>query len=272
MGAIGRLGRLYSDFYIRRKVPSIVYSMERTASVSLYQSLLACGELAVATHYVEPAAMVDGRMSRTAIWAARKVLGHSRPHRVISLVRNPFDHMLSMFARASHDRAVLASAQGEASIGDLTRPFVEEFLGKREYMRQLEWFDGPYKSQLGLDVYAHPFDKARGFGRFSHDSCDALVVRTELKDAEKSAVVGEFLGRPEFRMVDVVPVKRARTEAAGMPGEKSAYGASYKALKQGVEIPREHVERIRESRYARHFFTDEELDASIRRVTGREPK
>lgn len=269
MGAVARLGRLYADFYLKRKVPAIVYSMERTGSVSLYQSLLACGELAIATHYVDPEAMRDGRMSRSASWAVRHVVGRPRRYRVISLVRNPLDHMLSMFARASHDKAVLASAQGEASIGDLTRPFVEEFLGKREYMRQLEWFDGPYKSQLGLDVYAHAFDKSRGFGRFSHGSCDVLVVRTELKDSDKSAVLADFLEAPTFQMVEVVPIKRARTEAAGLPGEKSPYAESYKALKQGVEVPAEHIDRIRQSSYARHFFTDQELDASVSRIAGR---
>lgn len=261
MGAIRRLASLTTDFYIRRRTPTIVYSLERTGSTTLYESLRQHGEMVIVTHYMAADPNGEHRLSGSARWVLRHVIGKRRKFRVITLVRDPIDNMLSTFARFSHDRVVRETGNPAAMVGDIASRFEPDFLAKGGYRHQLDWFD-QFSRDLGVDVYKHPFDKEVGFGRIAAGPCEILILRTELDDDRKGQLVADFLEDPTFRMSKDVVFVRRKYEAPGKPGEAAAYGQSYKALKSTAEIPDEHWDVIRASKYARHFFTAEALEVS----------
>lgn len=260
MHALRRYISLMSGYYLRGRTPIIVYSLERTGSTLVYESLRRHGELAVVTHGLDVSG--TSRISGSARWALRHVVPGSRRYRVISLIRNPVDNMLSTFARFCHDRVVLETGNPAASAGDIAPLFGPHYLEKRGYDHQLTWFDEHLLKNLGIDVYAHAFDKDRRFGRIQTGRCDVLLLRTELEDEAKARLIGEFIEDDTFRMTREVEYVRRNFEASGKPGEQSAYAESYKALKRSAEIPDDHWASIRSSKYARHFFDADELERS----------
>lgn len=263
------------SYYIMQRTPVLVYSMERTGTVALYVSLAAAGQFAVASHYLDPAKDAPGRRAGNARWASKHIIARRRPAKIITLVRNPVENMLSVFAR-NRFVPVGRTPEGAAAIArvgedQISSEFAAEYLEKEKYRRQLDWFDTEYRSALGVDVYQHPFDKERGYARITEGPWDILVVRTELDDERKARAVGEFLGLASFRMIRAETVKKREGVDAGIQGEKTVYGDKYKALKAGVVIPQRHWLAIADSPFARHFFTEAELEASRERFANVSP-
>lgn len=258
----GRLFGLNFAYFVQRRTPVVVFSMERSGTVALFQSLIAHGAFAIATHYLDPARRAPGFRAGSARWASRHVIRPKRPARIITLVRNPVENMLSVFARRAlaPDAELLGWVQDDADQQDVRVLFARRFLDARLYEHQLGWFDTEFRAALGVDVYQHRFDPAAGHARFKDGPFDILVLRTELDDARKSAAVSEFLGLPGFEMIPAAAVLSRQGVDHGRPGEQTAYGAAYRDLKQGLIIPEEHWKNIVESRYARHFCTRQELD------------
>lgn len=257
---VTRYLRLSANYYLRGRALVIVYSMERTGSVALYQSLVANGIPAIATHYLDPAKISEGKLSGSARWASKHLIRPRRATKIISLVRNPVDNFLSTFARGEFvDKAVEAGKDltgiADRSAEDVVAQFQKEFLDGGGYLRPLNWFDAEYKVALGIDAYEHPFDKSRQWGRIKQGAFDCLILRTELDDAAKGAAIAEFLELPAFRMLDrKAATKGAAQGAPGMTAENSAYGSIYGAMKSKMMIPENHWNAIVNSKLARHFI------------------
>ena len=81
-----------------------------------------------------------------------------------------------------------------------------------------------------------------GYGQFNNGTYDVLTVRTELDDATKAAVVGEFVGVPglEIPRINV--------------GETNQYGDVYKAFKQALTIDADKLTLMHNSRWGQHFY------------------
>lgn len=266
MAPLTRALALYGNHFLLRRSPVIVFSMERSGSVALFQSLLAHGVFAVATHYLSPEKVRRGARTSngSARWAARHIIARRKPAKIISLVRHPIDNMVSTFARGDFgDRGQCADQArgGTIDAGPLVERFHRQYLASGRYQHPLRWFDREFRPALGVDVYAHPFDKQRGAARIAAPPYDILLMRTELPDDEKARVVGPFLGLPEFTMVSAAGKPAKADLAPGRAGEQSAYGALYKVLKCHVTVPKEYLDAIIASRYAQHFFPAEILDA-----------
>lgn len=264
------------NYYVLGRTPTFVYSMRRTGSVSLFNAVKARGVFAIATHNLNPDLPPGIRVSGSGRWAMEKIVRRRKPAKLISLVRNPFDTMASVFAKSSFDAAIVTGqaeeyARQQRSADELGRQFIENYLKNDRYLEQLAWFESEYRPALGIEVYNHPFDKQRGFARIDEGPYSALILKTELDDASKASLVGEFLGLRDFQMLppDEVAYPTYKTGfTPGIPGTQAPYGADYERLKSGLTIPEEYWNNIVNSRFARHFFTSEELAASRSKLVG----
>ena len=73
-----------------------------------------------------------------------------------------------------------------------------------------------------------------------------LVIRME--DLAKSeSVIADFLSLPSFSLM---PTNRA---------EKKAYSSAYSNFKEKVAIPEEYINKMYNSKYTRHFYSDSEI-------------
>ncbi|MCH2113938.1 MAG: putative capsular polysaccharide synthesis family protein [Pirellulales bacterium] len=270
MAKLMRAFGLYANYFVRRRTPTIVYSVERSGSIALFQSLHAHGDFALSTHRLDPAKIKVKRYSGSTNFATRHIVLKGRKAKIISLIRNPIDSIMSFFARSDfRDRAKkqgkAAAVSQRSSIEEVCQQFRDEALESGRYAYHLEWFDTEFKAALGVDVYEHPFNKEAGFVEIHHEPYDILLIRTELKDDQKSKLVSEFLGLKDFEMRGG---SFTRSMAAGAPGEEAPYAEKYKMLKSHAKIPEMYLDAIAGSRFASHFFTEESLGA-MRQKYGR---
>ena len=123
-----------------------------------------------------------------------------------------------------------------------------EHLERFPHAEPLTWFDDELRPVFGVDVYEHPFP-ASGHLRIG----DVLVLKSELDDATKGAAVSEFLGIRNlvFRPANVTTSK--------------AQGEAYKRFVSTLRLNPQFVEKMLESRYTRHFYTEVEREAMRRR-------
>lgn len=266
MHAIARYLSLSARLYLKGEAPVIVYSKERTGSVALHNSLIAAGVPAIATHYLDPAKVGEGKLSGSAQWTSKHVVQPRRRARFITLVRDPVDNLLSTFARNEFvDKPRARGLSPDAAL-DVTpdeldarfRRYLEE-----ELHRELEWFDSEFRVALGIDVFAHPFNAVIGFDRITSGPFDVLILRTELRDRDKATAVAWFLELPQFAMTHgLVTV----SDAPGVSGEQADYREQYRELKRRAVIPRPHWEAIVGSKVARHFIADGELTQSRKQI------
>ncbi len=263
MERIRRALGIYTNFFLRRRVPTLVYSMERSGSVPLLHSLQSQGVFVIGAHYLDPKKLAKQPHSGSAGWASRHIVSKQAHAKVISLVRSPIDNMLSTFAREDFGQQTSAQEDvvEQADPDQLSQQFVQDYLQTDRYLQPLRWFELEFQAALGVDVYRHPFDQQRGFVRFCAEPYEVLIMKTELPDDQKAKLVADFVGIPQLKISD--PSLASETSASnkrrrlppGKPGDQTDYADKYQTLKQHVAIPREYLNAIVDSQYVRHFFT-----------------
>jgi Putative capsular polysaccharide synthesis protein len=111
----------------------------------------------------------------------------------------------------------------------------------------VRWFDNELAPFTGIDVYAQPFPKERGWQRFSNDAVELLVLRLEDLDRVFGEALTSFLGQPiaELELHHI--------------GDEQKYAELYKRFKATQRFPAEVLDRYYDTAYCRHFYTPEEI-------------
>jgi len=173
-----------------------------------------------------------------------RLVDRGRSVKVITLVRDPIARNFSSYFEHLDRIWHRQNAHESVPMEELHRGFVERF----PHEEALTWFDDELRPVFGVDVYEHPFP-ASGHLRIG----DVLVLKSELDDATKCAAVSEFLGLRNlvFRPANVTASK--------------AKGEVYKRFVSTLRLDPAYVERMLESRYTRHFYTEAEREAMRRK-------
>ncbi|MFX0093605.1 MAG: putative capsular polysaccharide synthesis family protein, partial [Candidatus Hodarchaeota archaeon] len=167
-----------------------------------------------------------------------------RKLKIITLVREPVARNVSdFFKRASPLIDLLI--QKKIDLKSLRTYFLENF----PHEMTLNWFDVELKQMIGLDVYSVPFPKKTGYkiykGGDTHP--DVLLLKLEKLNECASRAFKEFLGIDEFILQNKIPVGRR-------------YYQSYKKFVSIKMLPQSYIEKMYTSKYAKHFYTDTELN------------
>ncbi|HEY0371540.1 MAG TPA: putative capsular polysaccharide synthesis family protein, partial [Thermoanaerobaculia bacterium] len=173
-----------------------------------------------------------------------RLVRRGRRCRVITLVRDPIARNISSYFE--HLDAIWNRTDAHASVplDDLHRGFLERF----PHDEPLTWFDDELLPVLGIDVHDHSFPSA-GSLRIG----DVLIMKSELEDAVKSAALRDFLG-----------LRRLTVQPTNSTGSKSK-GETYRHFLATIRLEQGFVDRMLESRYTRHFYTEAERDAMRRK-------
>jgi len=166
--------------------------------------------------------------------------------KVISLVRDPIAMNVSGFFQIIDyyiPRFFSRFEAGQIRIEDT----IEIFLKDYDHDKPLVWFDIELKSTFGIDVFASPFLASKGYAIYRGANVDALVLKLESINASAEPAVKEFLGIENFRLVQ-----------ANVAEDKS-YFAAYKSFKDMLTLPQAYLDKMYDSKLARHFYTEEEL-------------
>ncbi len=236
--------------------------MQRSGGVAIDKALEQQGVFYIGDHSFDAAKIGPGQLSGSARWACRNLLPAPAPLRIVTLIRNPADQLVSKFARDAYradstNNERSTTSKGIDTNGGLTEELVAKYLQTGKYLERLNWFDTEFKQVLGVDIYTHPFDKERGVQRFQQGRYSVLVLRSELSDDIKSQALSDFIG--------VANLNIPRTNV----GEHSPYGEKYAALKAQVKIPEEYWSVIEASPYVQHFLPCNEVDETRKRYVDR---
>ena len=240
----------------RRELKVLVYHMGKVGSTSIFESLVSAGipninhmnrmnpnniELVRQEHRERGLPVPEGDEEGLRVYNDIR----SIPYRIqcISPVRDPIRRNLSAFF-FSYER--FTGERYEQDRIDIDR-LLQCFLTTYSHDVPLTWFDTEIKQVLGVDVYGCPFPKKIGVGTVSRRNCRVLLIKCELHDAEKESAIKEFLGLPSFSL---------RNENVG---RDKVYAETYKQFLQTIKLPDSYLDRMCNSKYARHFYTDEEI-------------
>lgn len=250
--------------------PIIVYQMAKVGSTSVYRSLLAL-DLDVPVYHIHFLNYLDeietwirqtfgqeskvqeiireGRQLRRAMERA--------PHRrwnLVSLVRAPIPRTISTYFQnldANFPDYYQRASRNELTACELADYFVNHYVNDT----YVTWFDQQVKELFGIDVYASEFPKSRGYQIYEKDKIRLMVIRLEDLNRCASEAFYEFLDVPDFKL------------ATKNVTEQGEFAQFYGTFREVLRLPPERVQQAHKSRYAQHFYTDEELAFSVRAWT-----
>jgi hypothetical protein len=110
-----------------------------------------------------------------------------------------------------------------------------------------DWYDTQLKPVFDIDVYAQPFPHPQGHEiYYGKNNSRLLVIRLEDLNRVGQTVLSDFLNLNEFQLVQA------------NISEQKEYSDLYREFKK-LPLPASYLEKMYSSKYARHFYTDEEL-------------
>jgi hypothetical protein len=248
--------------------PIFVYQMGRVGSISIFESLRnAYTDLAIEIpiyhfHYLANFGKLAERAKKDFV-DPTKFLESLESHKtnretvlnlpaqifnIVSLVRDPIARNVSTFFHALDEFIPdweQRRNEGNLDVNELHRVF----LSKDSYIwTALNWFDEQVTPVFGLNVFATPFSTDLGYKIYSSPKANLLVIRLEnLNDCVNQAL-HEFLGIDNFRLL------RINT------GEDRKTGGLYR-LFMTKPLPEGYIDRMYDTKLAKHFYTVVELDA-----------
>ena len=137
-----------------------------------------------------------------------------------------------------------------------TDELIDIFIEKYMHWRPLTWLDAEVKTSFGIDIYQHPFPIKQGYTIITEGSTSLLVLRCDLDDKTKTRVIADFLDLDDFEIVRS-NVRSEKPEAR-----------KYADFKRRIRMPAALLDQMYDSKFARHFFSKEELALFRKRWSG----
>lgn len=166
---------------------------------------------------------------------------------VVSLVREPVGRNVGTFFQTLH--YIFPNWIQDYRNGLLTIKKLQEVLinTPRFNWAPSHWFEEQLEPVFHIDVYATPFPKEQGFKIYESKRARLLLIRLE----DLNRVVAQAMY--DFFKIDNFELYNANI------GENKEYGDIYKEFKQHY-LPNEYVTKLYNTKLARHFYSQEELD------------
>jgi hypothetical protein len=250
-----------------RPRPVLVHQMGKVASQAVARSLEAAGLGVYQIHYVTGSGLTHAEGIYRGNWDANrggplhvwqgqwvhKQLTRRPTERwqVITVVRDPVARNVSAFFQVADMQFhvdVDGLASGADDDDDAMRVLRQAFLDTGdEHNVPLRWLDDELGGPFGIDVYAEPFPRDRGWTTYRGKRADVLLIRYEDLGRCFAAALEEFLGLPS--------VKLARTNVSSA----KTYGRAYDVVSRRLTLPNDYLNHMYGSRYAQHFYSEAEI-------------
>jgi len=260
----------YHQVRSRGKPPIVVYQMGKVGSSTVVTSLkaLSLDRPIYHIHTLTEEGIADGEKIYEDIYRGRPRKFSRMSHllasrylrkelakgvtggkwKVITLVREPITRNVSDFFQLLDwwlpGFTTRYKARG-ARIDEAIAVFLEKY---RYHNEPLTWLDIELKQACDVDVFVKEFPKAKGYDIYNGKQVEVLLLKLEQLDQCASEAVREFLGVKHFRLIK-----------ANVSDEKE-YGTAYKDFVNALVLPEAYLTKMYNSKYARHFYSDEELD------------
>lgn len=256
--------------------PIIIFQPGKVGSLSVYNSLLASfNELGIQTPIYHSHALNNLEEREKFIIQTRKDPSPSliiiqewkelrkqidaepdKKWNIISLVREPIAMKVSALFHLLDQH--IPDWQERHEKDELPLAEIEElFYSKQEFgFKGLDqWYDAQIKSLWNIDVFSSPFPAKQGYKIYKSKQITLLIIRLEDLNNVAAQAFKDFIGMEKFVL--------SKTNV----GEEKSYADLYKEFKS-LPLPKNYVETAYETRYARHFYSNEELENFRKRWLG----
>jgi hypothetical protein len=245
----------YWNLYAKRSTPIAIFCTGRVGSMAMFYTLENYG---LFTFKIEHLARAERRSHfGNSDWFYKHVVQTGRSAKIISIARDPLALMISDFFNKLHWISGKDNFWEIYSIEELEQLFNQKYFEQGRHYDSLNWWDKEFKVALGINIYEHPSPRDAGWVRFEQAPYDVLLLRTELDDAKKSAVLGDFVNYPDLQL------QRLNV------GDEKIFGPVYQQFKAEVKVSQKNLDYVYQSAYAQHFFTEQEI-TSIRNKWSKE--
>ncbi len=173
----------------------------------------------------------------------RNVIRRNKPAKVITLVRDPIANNISMFFEVFNQYTDSQRDLASYELDELAELFLQRYI----HSRPLTWLDVELKRTLGIDVYKHELPKEKGYTVIEHGVLQLLILKCEIPDSTKEEAIARFVGIDDFKMLK-----------SNVAADK-VYAEQYKLFKETIRFPDAYLDRMYNSKFARHFYSESEL-------------
>lgn len=174
---------------------------------------------------------------------------------VVSLVRDPIARQISgLFQSPDLASISLHDRSGRFDVDRVVTYLEEHFLTADPHHGADSWFDEELATVFGVDVFAHPFPRGRGYSILREKRARVLLLRMEDLDRTLGPALCEFLDLPKEPAL-------VRSNVRNRTGD----AAEYARVLERFRLPRERVEEIYARRLVRHFYSEEMIAEFTRR-------
>jgi hypothetical protein len=256
--------------------PIITYQMGKVGSSTVQASLVALdsNRPIYHVHFLNPKRVREIEQQRRKYFRTEKftllrrpwlyeflyeqIQTENRHWKIVTLIREPIARNMSTFFENlevtknpnSTKYVVKSDYYGFNIEVDIKQvgPLIELFFDRLVHDRPLNYFNDEIKYVLGVDVFESAFPRDKGYMVYRDNKVDLVLIRLEDLDRCASKAFKDFLDIDDFTLV--------QTNMAS----KKVYAPLYKEFKRKIHFPEDYVNRMYESKYARHFYSDEEID------------
>lgn len=173
--------------------------------------------------------------------------------KVITMVRDPLGTNLSGLFHNYRWWPAELKAQCDPPDAGCLAAVERYFLDQYTHDVPDTWFDMEVKSLYSIDVFAEPFDPARGYAIYRNDFADVLLIKLEKLNECAADAMRDFLGIEDFRL-----------EETNVADDKE-YATIYQAFRKQIALPDSYLDRMYNSRVARKFYSPDEIAAFRRK-------
>jgi len=246
------------------KPPVLVYQMAKVGSSTVARSLQQADpeQAVLQVHFLSPEMLCGagarhvrskGYFGLPYDWHLGRALGEriekldrALQVQVVTLVRDPIAREVSgLFQNPEFASTELRDRHGRYDV-ERTVEFLENALCAADACDYVHnWFDRELRKTFGIDVFAAPFQKERGWTLLCNERARVLVLRMEDLDRTLGPALVEFLGLDEEPKTASQNVRSERPE-----------GSDYREVVAALRLPHRVCERIYSHRFSRHFYSD----------------
>jgi hypothetical protein len=162
--------------------------------------------------------------------------------RIIAPVREPLSRNISAFFEN-----IRAFGFPEDPADIPIQRLLDTFVSKYGHHIPATWFDAQVLEVFGIDVFAEPLDFSSGGHVIHGGSADLLLLRMEDANEIREEAIRRFAGLASFQLATL------------NSGEDKPYRGAYRRFVKQFRPQAEFVDQLYGSRFARHFYSSDEL-------------
>jgi hypothetical protein len=131
--------------------------------------------------------------------------------------------------------------------GDMEK-LIPLFFERPKHDSPLDFFDIELKEIFGIDVFSNEFPKAKGYKIYENEKAQVLLIRLENLNSCAKQAFKEFLDIEDFTLINT------------NIGAEKIYASLYRKFKDTVVFPNSYIDKLYNSKYMRHFYSESEID------------